>query len=91
MATPFLKDHLPHPKGAALPRLAEHLGTVMEKTIAVGDYDNDIGMLREAHVGVAVQNATDNAKAAADYITVSNEQSAIARIIADIESGKLKI
>jgi Cof subfamily protein (haloacid dehalogenase superfamily) len=78
-------------KGAALPRLVEHLGTTMEKTIAVGDYDNDIGMLRDAHIGVAVANATSTAKAAADYITVSNEESAIARIISEIEQGILNI
>lgn len=76
-------------KGTVLPRLTAHLGTTMQKTIAVGDYNNDIGMLCAAGIGVAVANATPDAKAAADYITVSNEQHAIARIIADIEQGSL--
>lgn len=78
-------------KGVALPRLAELLGVDMSRTVAVGDYNNDIGMLRVAGCGVAVANACPEAKAAADRVTVSNEESAIARIIEDIESGELKI
>ena len=78
-------------KGVALPKLAELLGVDMSRTIAVGDYNNDIGMLQTAGCGVAVANACPEAKAAADRVTVSNEESAIARIIADIESGDLKI
>ncbi len=78
-------------KGVALPKLAELLGVDMRRTIAVGDYNNDVGMLRAAGVGIAVENACPEAKAAADRITVSNEESAIARIIEDIESGALGI
>ena len=73
-------------KGAVLPRLAEHLGLDISRTVAVGDYNNDISMLRAAGVGIAVANATPEAKAAADRITVSNEEDAIAEIIKDIEN-----
>ena len=78
-------------KGTVLPRLADCLGVDMRRTIAVGDYDNDVSMLKAAGLGVAVSNATEGAKAAADIITVSNEEHAIAKIISDIESGKIKI
>jgi Cof subfamily protein (haloacid dehalogenase superfamily) len=78
-------------KGTVLPLLAKHLGISMDKTIAVGDYNNDIGMIRAAGLGIAVANAVDSVKAVADHVTVSNEESAIARIIYDVESGKLKI
>ena len=78
-------------KGSLLPRLAANLGIDMKKTIGIGDYNNDVTLLRTAGLGVAVANATEEAKAAADHITVSNEEHAIARIIYDIESGKLKI
>lgn len=78
-------------KGSVLPRLAEHLGIDMSRTIAVGDYDNDVSMLKAAGLGIAVSNATDAARAAADIITVSNEEHAIAKIISDIESGKIVI
>lgn len=77
-------------KGDVLPRLAKHLGIDMRKTIAVGDYDNDVSMIESAGVGVAVANAMPEAKAVADYITVSNEEHALAKIIFDIESGRIK-
>jgi hydroxymethylpyrimidine pyrophosphatase-like HAD family hydrolase len=48
-------------------------------------------MIREAGVGIAVANATPEAKAAADLVTVSNEEHAIAKIISDIECGRIKI
>ena len=77
-------------KGSIIPKLAAHLGIDMSRTVAIGDYNNDIPMLRTARFGVAVANACDAAKAAANYHTVSNEEHAIAQIIADIESGKMR-
>jgi hydroxymethylpyrimidine pyrophosphatase-like HAD family hydrolase len=76
-------------KGSVFPKLIEHLGIDPRRTVAIGDYDNDVGMLRAAGVGVAVANSSPAALAAADRVTVSNEEHAIARLIADIESGKI--
>lgn len=78
-------------KGTLLVRMAEHLQVPMGRTVAVGDYFNDVSMLRAAGIGVAVENATPEAKAAADYITVSNEDHALARIIADLDTGVLRL
>ncbi len=78
-------------KGIALPILAEYLKIDPKKIIAIGDNDNDIGMLKEAAMGVAVANASEGAKAAADHITVTNEEHAIAKIISDLESGAILI
>ncbi len=78
-------------KGTVLPKLAESLGVDMKRTVAVGDYNNDIGMLRAAGFGIAVANACPEAKAAADYITVSNEEHAIARIVSELENGTLTL
>lgn len=78
-------------KGSVLPKLAEHLGIDPSRVIAVGDYNNDVTMLKTAGLGIAVANAVDEAKAAADLITVSNEEHAIAKIIYDIESGSIRI
>ena len=78
-------------KGTILERLAEHLNVPMKKTIAIGDYDNDISMIEKAGIGIAVSNACDAAKKVADVITVSNNEHAIAKIISDIESGKLVV
>ncbi|MBQ8431633.1 MAG: HAD family phosphatase [Clostridia bacterium] len=78
-------------KGCVLPRLVKHLSSSPMKTIAVGDFDNDIGMLRVADLGIAVANATLGAKQAADCMTVSNEEHAIAQIIEDLEAGRLPL
>ena len=78
-------------KGLSLTKLALHLGVDVKRTVAVGDYDNDAAMLRAAGLGVAVSNASPAALAAADVVTVSNEEHAIARIICDIESGELDL
>ena len=78
-------------KGTVLEKLAEILGIDIKKTIAVGDNDNDVEMIKRAKVGIAVENASENAKAVADYITVSNEDHAIAKIIDDLDKGKFNI
>ena len=68
-------------KGLALTKIAELLGIDPKNTIAVGDYNNDISMIKAAGIGFAVENAVEEAKAAADFITVSNNDSAIAAIV----------
>ena len=78
-------------KGSVLVRLAEHLGIDMRRTVAIGDYDNDVSMLRVAGVGIAVKNASPAAMAAADLVTVSNEEHAIARVISDIDNGVIDV
>lgn len=55
-------------KGAGLARAAALLGIPQEETIAIGDGENDIAMLRWAGLGIAMENAPDNVKAAADVI-----------------------
>ena len=75
-------------KGVAICKIAEYLHT--DKTIAIGDYHNDISMFQAAKVGIAVANACAEAKAAADRVTVSNEEHAIARVIANLESGMIR-
>lgn len=78
-------------KGTVLEKMAQLLDIDMRKTVAVGDYNNDAAMLKAAGIGIAVANAVSEAKAAADRITVSNEEHAIARIIADLDCGELKV
>lgn len=55
-------------KGDALARLAERLALPIASIVAVGDNDNDAELLRAAGVGVAVNNASPVALAAADYV-----------------------
>ena len=65
-------------KGGALLRLAELLGIRREETMAFGDGENDMSMLRMAGLGVAMENAEDHVKAAADYVTVTNNEAGVA-------------
>ena len=65
-------------KGQALMALAEHLGLPKEHTISFGDGLNDISMLREAGVGIAMKNACPEALEAADWVTASNDEDGVA-------------
>lgn len=78
-------------KGNALLKIAELLGIDREKTVAIGDYDNDISMVTAAKLGVAVSNASPDLKNAADIVTVSNDEDAVAKLIYDLDSGALKL
>lgn len=68
-------------KGATLVELGNMLGIGPEEIMACGDRDNDIEMLKAAGLGVAMGNAEDEVKAAADYITLSNEEEGAAKAI----------
>ena len=74
-------------KGGALCKMAEILHIDMGKTIAVGDYYNDVSMIQAAGMGVAVANAVAAAKQVADYVTVSNNEHAIASIVEQLDAG----
>ena len=69
-------------KGDAVRRLCRHLNLPVTSSIAAGDSENDISMLKAAHIGCAVANATDECKAAADYVTERDcDHSGVAEII----------
>ena len=83
------------PKGSSkalcLEKMTEYLNVTRQNVIAIGDYHNDIAMLKFAGTGVAVANAQPEVQAVSDYITVSNEENAIAQVIADIENGIIAV
>lgn len=68
-------------KGAAVKFLAEHYNIPLEKTVAAGDNLNDLSMVKVAGVGVAVGNADPLLKAEANFVSVSNNDGALAQII----------
>lgn len=76
-------------KGNLLLQIADLLGIDRNKTVAVGDNENDISMIKAAKVGYAVANAAEKAKEAADIITVSNMDHAIAHIIDDLDKKRI--
>lgn len=68
-------------KGGALLRLAEYLGIRREETMAFGDGENDRSMMELAGVGVAMANGEESVKAAADYVTTTNNEAGVAAAI----------
>lgn len=75
-------------KWSGLRRLLDILDISPEEVVAVGDYDNDLEMIREAGIGVAVANARDCVKAEADYITLhDNAHDAVADVIYELVLG----
>ncbi len=82
---------LPHgiDKSVSVHELAALLHFDLDHIITVGDNDNDIAMLAAVKHSYAVANASENAKAAATYVTVSNQDHAIASIVAELEQKKL--
>ena len=71
-------------KGSAVKRLCEYLGIPRERSYAAGDEQNDISMIEEAGVGVAMLNATDEVKAHAQVVTLyDNNNDGLAQILID--------
>ncbi len=68
-------------KGAGLRYLCEMLDIDAKDVVACGNANNDVDMLRFAGVGVAVANASDDCRAAADVITAANTADGVARYL----------
>ncbi|MDO4474163.1 MAG: Cof-type HAD-IIB family hydrolase [Eubacteriales bacterium] len=68
-------------KGLALIELGRLLGIEREEIMACGDGLNDRAMIEEVGFGVAMENAMEEVKKVADYITVSNDEDGVAKAI----------
>lgn len=58
-------------KGKALVVMCKHEGYNIDETMAFGDGGNDLPIIKQAGIGVAMGNARDIVKAVADYVTTS--------------------
>lgn len=68
-------------KGAALQALAGRLGIPQAGVMALGDNGNDVTMLRYAGVSVCMGDGSEEAKAAAKYLTGPHTEDGLARAI----------
>lgn len=68
-------------KGLGLLQLGKSLGISREEIMACGDGGNDVEMLKEVGYAVAMANAYDTVKTAADFVTVSNDEDGVAKVI----------
>ncbi|MBZ4664506.1 MAG: HAD-superfamily hydrolase, subfamily [Caloramator sp.] len=71
-------------KGSALKELIKLMEINQNKVVAIGDYCNDIEMIKVAFLGVATENAHKDLKKAAKCITVSNDNNAVATLINEV-------
>ncbi|CAE8586722.1 unnamed protein product [Polarella glacialis] len=68
-------------KGAAVERLLSRLGVAPSATLACGDAENDVEMLRLVGVGAAMGNAGSKAKEAADVVVSRHDHDGVAEAI----------
>ena len=77
---PFFLELVPMgiDKAKCLAILLEKIGVTKDEMIACGDGFNDLTMIQYAGLGVAMANAQDVVKEAADFVTLSNEEDGVA-------------
>lgn len=68
-------------KAKALKRVCKEIGITMEEVLACGDSLNDIKMIQEAGIGVAMGNAQEAIKKVANHITDTNTNSGVGKAI----------
>lgn len=64
-------------KGKGLITMAEYLKIDISHTIAFGDGGNDLSIIREAGIGIAMGNGLDSLKQAADYVTTDVDDNGV--------------
>ena len=64
-------------KNKGIDAIINHFGIKLEETMAFGDGGNDIDMLKHAEIGIAMENARDDVKEIADFITTSVDDDGI--------------
>ncbi len=75
-------------KASALCELCRITGVDMENVIAFGDSHNDMAMIKEAGIGVAMGNAEEDVKEIADHIAPSNDEEGVAYTIRTLIFGE---
>ena len=68
-------------KGRGMEIIAGHVGIALDECMAFGDGGNDISILKKAGTGVAMGNAGDEVKAAADYVTEHIDNEGVAKAL----------
>lgn len=68
-------------KWVGIEALINKLGIKKEEVIAIGDNFNDTEMIENAGLGVAMENASDDIKRLADYVTSTNDDEGVLNVI----------
>lgn len=83
MSDPYYMEILPYGihKAAGLEKLLEKLGCSRKELVACGDGGNDLSMIEYAGLGVAMANSIPEVLAKADYVTASNDEDGVLKVI----------
>lgn len=71
-------------KGEALKVVARYLAVPLERILVIGDSRNDISMFEFAGIAVAMGNASEEVKAAADLVAPSNDEGGVAWVLREL-------
>ena len=71
-------------KGSAIKFIKDYLGDI-HTSIAIGDYENDIPMLKAADIAVCVGDGIEDVKREADLIVKNASEGAVADLIRKLE------
>jgi hypothetical protein len=85
---PFFVEVLaPHVcKGGSLGKLCKKIGIDMKDTVAFGDGDNDIDMIRDVGYGIAMANGRDVVKKVAKRVTeFTNDEDGVAKMLSILQ------
>lgn len=74
-------------KAVALRELMAAWDVPLAHVVAFGDDTNDVEMLRESGLGVAMANAVDEVRAVADHITATNDEDGVALVLEQLLTG----
>ena len=75
-------------KGRALAEIGRAYGIAQSEMIAVGDGYNDVSMLEYAGLGVAMGNAPEDIKGICQYVTLSNDEDGVAKVVEQFILGE---
>lgn len=70
-------------KASGITEVCDLLGITLEQVVAVGDSLNDLAVIQAVGLGVAMGNAQDTVKEAADVVVASNNDDGIVEVIRD--------
>ena len=76
-------------KATSVEHLIQKLGIKREEVIAMGDSYNDLAMIEFAGLGVAMGNAPDDIKAKADFVTDTNMNDGVAKVVENFILNKI--
>lgn len=77
-------------KWEAVKSVAAGYGIAPEEIMCIGDSNNDISMIANAGIGVAVGNAKENVRKHAKIVTASNDQDGVAMVIEAVLTPQAK-